>query len=149
MLPNPTKDIKDIVKYVLIAVATALVIRFVIKNAKKINAKIKARQSENKEEAEAKAQGYSTTPKFGDSVHEKIAIQLDDAYSGFGTDEKSVFNAFGVISTGTPGDMIKVRSKFTEITGDDLFATTRKELTKDELSNVRGILSNYPEQFRP
>jgi hypothetical protein len=149
MLPNPTKDIKYIVKYVLIAVAVAIVLRFIIKNAKKINAKIKAKQSANKEAAEAAAEGYSTTPKFGDTLHEKVAIQLDNAFSGLGTDENSVYNAYGVIATGTPGDMIAVRAKFTEITGDDLFKETRDELTKDELSNVRGILSNYPSKFRP
>lgn len=149
MLPNPTKDIKDIVKYVLIAVAVALVLRFIIKNAKKINAKIKAKQIEKKETEEAQTLGYTITPKFGDSVHERIAIQLDDAFSGLGTDEDSVYNAYAVIGTGTPGDMIKVISKYAEVSGGNLFQDTRDELTKAELGTVRDILSNYPEKFRP
>ena len=153
MLPNPTKDIKDIVKYVLIAVAVAIVLRFIIKNAKKINDRLKSRQQQKEEEEEAKQKGYSVNPKFGDTVHQAIAEQLDEGFNPFplgaGTNENLIYNAFGKIATGTPGDMIKVRAKFTELTGDDLFKETRDELTKDELSNVRGILSNYPSQFRP
>ena len=153
MLPNPTKDIKDIVKYVLIAVAVAVILRFIIKNAKKINDRLKARKQQKEEEEEAKIQGYSTTPKFGESFHQQIAEQLKEGFSsgvfGLANDEESIYNAYGKIATGTPGDMIAVRAKFVERTGDDLFKETREELDKEELSNVGGILSNYPSKFRP
>lgn len=148
-----TKDISNIVKYLLAAIAIAVLIRFLVKNAKKINNKLKAGKQEKEEKAEAEKLGYSTTPKLGESMHRQIAEQLENAFNhgilGAGTDETNVYNAYGKIATGTPGDMIKVKSEFLQLTGDDLFIETRDELTNDELSNVRGILSNYPSNFRP
>ena len=153
MLQIKTDDIKDIVKYVLIAVAVAIALRFIIKNAKKVSNLLKSKQEAKEEEEEAKELGYSTKPRFGESYHKQIAEQLDDAFNpfpfGIGTDEKMVNNAYAKITSGTAGDMIGVKAQYLVITGDDLFKTTREELDKNELQNVRDILTNLPEHLRP
>ena len=153
MLPIKTDDIKDIVKYVLIAVAVAIALRFIIKNAKKVSNLLKSKQEAKEEEEEAKELGYSTKPRFGESYHKQIAEQLDDAFHpfpfGFGTDERMVNNGYALITSGTAGDMIGVKAQYLVLTGDDLFKTTRDELNKDELQNVRAILQNMPKHLIP
>jgi len=144
-----TNDIYKIVKLVLIAVAVGVIVRFLIKNAARLNAKARATKNEREEKAAAEALGYSTTPKFNKPQIETVADRIKSAFKGWGTDENAVYAAYGAIATGTPGDMIELKSKYLSKHGADLFEETRNELTDAELSNIRSILSNFPEQFRP
>ena len=153
MLAIKTDDIKDIVKYVLIAVAVAIALRFIIKNAKKVSNLLKSKQEAKEEEEEAKQLGYSTKPRFDTTYHKQIAEQLDDGFNpfplGVGTNEDYIYNGYAQITSGTAGDMIGVKAQYLVLTGSDLFKDTRKELTKDELSFVRDILENMPKHLRP
>jgi len=153
MLPIKTDDIKDIVKYVLIAVAVAIALRFIIKNAKKVSNLLKSKQEAKEEEEEAKNLGYSTKPRFDETYHKQIAEQLDDGFNpfpfGLGTNEDYVYSGYAQIASGTAGDMIGVKAQYLVLTGSDLFKDTREELNKEELSFVREILTNMPKHLRP
>lgn len=149
MSPNPIKNIENILKLVLVAVAVGLIVRFAVKTANKIAAKKRAKDNQNEEEELAIKLGYSVRPRYSEALHKKVANQIKNAWGFANDNEEMIYNALGQISTGTPGDMIKTRGVYTEITGEDLFSDLQDKLSEKEIGLVRGILSNFPIQFRP
>jgi hypothetical protein len=66
-----------------------------------------------------------------------IARQLEDAMSGWGTDEEAIY---GALSGRTGGDMKAIREAYQRLFGEDLDAELRDELNDSELARVTQMM---------
>ena len=74
---------------------------------------------------------------------ESIARQLEDAMSGWGTDEDAIY---GALSGRSGTDMTKIRSAYRRLFGD-LDADLADELTDSELANVKQMMPRTADEL--
>jgi hypothetical protein len=81
--------------------------------------------------------GPTVQRAIGTEQAEAIARQLEDAMSGWGTDEEAIY---GALAGRTGTDMTKIRSAYRRVFDADLDADLEDELTDSELAKVRQMM---------
>jgi hypothetical protein len=74
---------------------------------------------------------------IGTEQAEAIARQLEDAMSGWGTDEEAIY---GALSGRTGGDIKAIKAAYQRLFDEDLDEELRDELTDDELEKVSQMM---------
>ena len=80
--------------------------------------------------------------EIGWSRAEALARQLEDAMSGWGTDEEAIY---GALAGRTADDMADIRDVYHQLYSKNLDAELRDELTDAEYARIRPVLEARPE----